>query len=77
MTRTPQRLGRAQAAHAIGFQVSAAMLGSATLPSLTGLAAEEFGLESIGYCDLLIAAALWSGHELLLWRTGSAAARRS
>lgn len=69
MTRTPQRLGRAFAAHAIGFQVSAAMLGSAALPSVTGLAVERFGLESIGRCDVAIAAALLGMHEVLLWRS--------
>lgn len=69
MTRTPQRLGRAQAAHAIGFQVSAAMLGSAALPSLTGVAAEQMGLEAIGVCDLGIAAAIFLTHELLLRRS--------
>jgi fucose permease len=72
MTRTPQRLGRAQAAHAIGFQVSAAMLGAATLPSLTGVAAQTMGLEAIGRCDLAIAAAIFVMHELLLLRTRSA-----
>jgi fucose permease len=72
MTRTPQRLGRAQAAHAIGFQVSAAMLGAATLPSLTGVAAQAMGLEAIGRCDLAIATAIFVMHELLLRRTRSA-----
>lgn len=66
MTRTPQRLGPALAAHAIGFQVSAAMLGSAILPSLTGLLAEQFGLETIGYCTLAIAVGLFVVHEFLL-----------
>jgi fucose permease len=74
MTRTPQRLGHAQAAHAIGFQVSAAMLGAATLPSLTGLVAQTWGLAAIGACDVLIAAALWGTHELLLLRSARPAA---
>lgn len=72
MTRTPQRLGRAQSAHAVGFQVSAAMLGSAALPSLTGIAAQEMGLEAIGFCDLTIAAAILLTHELLVWRSPAA-----
>lgn len=66
MTRTPQRLGRTYAVHAVGFQVSAAMLGSAALPSLTGVAAQELGLETIGICDLAIATAIFVMHELLL-----------
>lgn len=71
MTRTPQRLGRAQAAHAVGFQVSAAMLGSAVLPTLTGVAAEQMGLEAIGICDLAIAGGIFLTHELLLARSRS------
>lgn len=68
MTRTPQRLGARLAAHAIGFQVSAAMLGAAILPSLTGFAAERWGLEAIGGCDVAIAVALFLIHEGLVRR---------
>jgi len=46
MARTPQRLGKAVAVHAIGYQVSAATLGAAALPSFTGYLAERFGLET-------------------------------
>jgi fucose permease len=66
MTRTPQRLGREAAAHAVGFQVSAAMLGAAALPSLTGVAAQSLGLEAIGACDLAIASGICAAHEVLL-----------
>jgi fucose permease len=66
MTRTPQRLGPAHAAHAIGFQVSAAMMGAAILPSLTGMLAEHWGLWWIGLCDAATALALFTLHELLL-----------
>jgi len=65
MTRTPQRLGTAHAAHAIGFQVSAAMLGAAALPSAAGLAAEKTGLETIAWMAVGLAGVLWLLHEAL------------
>ena len=68
MTRTPQRLGAATAVHAIGFQVAAAMLGAAVLPSLTGLLAELKGLESISFTAAAMATALLLLHEALLRR---------
>jgi hypothetical protein len=36
------------AAHAIGFQISAATLGAGTLPAAAGLLARHAGLESLG-----------------------------
>lgn len=60
MLRTPQRLGDALAAHAIGFQVSAAMLGAILLPALGGVIADLAGLE--GVPALILAATL-----VLLW----------
>lgn len=74
MTRTPQRLPPGMAAHAIGFQVSAAMLGVAALPSATGVCAERFGLASIASAAVLMAAAVWLLHESLL-RMGRRRAR--
>lgn len=66
MTRTPQRLGAALASHAIGFQVSAAMLGAAALPSLTGWIAGWNGLPSIAWTAAGIAFAVVLLHERLL-----------
>lgn len=66
MTRTPQRLGTALAAHAIGFQVSAAVLGAAALPSLSGLLAEKFGLETIAVVAAGLACIVLLLHESLL-----------
>lgn len=66
MTRTPQRLGSALSAHAIGFQVSAAMLGTATLPSVTGVLAERFGLEAVSAAAVGMSVMLWLLHEALL-----------
>jgi fucose permease len=68
MTRTPQRLGKALAAHAIGFQVSAAMLGAASLPSLSGLFAQRLGLNSVTTATVVMAAALFLLHESVLVR---------
>jgi fucose permease len=70
MTLTPQRLGTALAAHAIGFQVSAATAGAVAFPSLAGLLAQRFGPESIAPAALLMALLLCVLHELLLLRSG-------
>lgn len=66
ISATPDRLGREYAAHAIGFQVSAAYLGAAALAGTAGLLAKAYGLELI--CPFLICASLglFSLHELAL-----------
>jgi fucose permease len=66
MTRTPQRLGPGVAVHAIGFQVSAAMVGAAVLPGATGLLAEAWGLEVVGATAVALALLLFLLHEGLL-----------
>jgi fucose permease len=66
MTRTPQRFGKAVAAHAIGAQVSAAMIGAAALPSLAGFFAQRLGLESIATGFVTVACSLVLLHEILL-----------
>ena len=66
MTRTPQRLGKAIAAQAIGFQVSAAMFGAAVLPSLAGFLAERWDNEAIPQAALGMAVLMWALHEVLL-----------
>jgi fucose permease len=48
ISETPGRVGARHAAHAIGFQISAATLGAGTLPALVGLAMSHSGLESLG-----------------------------
>lgn len=65
MAETPRRLGR-DAANAIGFQVSAAMLGSVTVPGITGVLVTRFSLEMIGVVVVVVAVVLWSLHEALL-----------
>lgn len=68
MTRTPQRLGPSLAVHAVGFQVSAAMLGAALLPGAIGIAVGQFGLEIAPKAATSFAVVLWLLHEKLLHR---------
>lgn len=68
MTRTPQRLGDKVAAHAIGFQVSAAMIGAATLPLIIGLVAGSTRLGWMGSLMFGIAIVMTGLHELLMAR---------
>lgn len=49
MSLTPVRLGSAVALHAIGFQVSAAVLGGAILPTIAGFLSTRIGLAAIGW----------------------------
>ena len=49
MSLTPARLGANVAIHAIGFQVSAAVVGGAVLPTLAGLLSAQIGLGAIGW----------------------------
>lgn len=66
MTRTPQRLSKPIAAHAIGFQVGAAMLGAAAIPSLIGFIAQNASLRLVPAALLVFAGMLLVLHELLL-----------
>jgi fucose permease len=78
MTRTPQRLGYGYASHAIGFQVSAAMIGAAALPLLAGVLAEDNRLWIIPVFAAGIAMAMLVLHEVLLGlRLGEPAAVES
>ena len=56
MSRTPDRLGVAVAGHAVGFQVSAATLGTAVLPGGHGLLADIAGVKTIPVGIVLLAA---------------------
>lgn len=66
MTRTPQRVGKGRAAHAIGFQVSAAMVGAALFPSACGWLAQTRGLETVTFATVAMASCLLLIHEVLL-----------
>ncbi len=65
---TPQRVGAAHAANAIGFQVAAASLGATFLPALAGVLAERAGLEVIGPFLLVTSIVLLLLHEVLVRR---------
>jgi ABC-type proline/glycine betaine transport system permease subunit len=71
MTRTPQRFGKAIGSHAIGFQVGAAMLGAAALPSLAGFIAQWAGVGAIPIILLAMSLALYLVHEIVLKKTSS------
>jgi fucose permease len=66
MARTPARVGDGVAHHAVGFQVSAATLGSTLVPSLVGFLVARHGLSAVGAVVVVVAAALLLSHELLL-----------
>jgi fucose permease len=65
MAQTPDRLGN-HATNAIGFQVSAAMMGGAIVPSVTGLLVTYFSLEVVRAVVVIVALALWLLHETLV-----------
>jgi hypothetical protein len=66
ISATPGRLGARYAQQAIGFQVSAAYLGVAALPTVGGVMAGRIGLESI--CPYIVGClvALLVLHEIIL-----------
>lgn len=77
MSETPRRVGPDVAAHAVGFQVSAATVGVAVLPSLCGLLGARFGLQWIPWVIVLSALLLLAAHELLVARTDRPASARA
>jgi hypothetical protein len=58
ISATPARVGAAHSANAVGFQVAAAGLGSAALPSLAGVLAGVHGLGAIPVLIVASAAAV-------------------
>ena len=70
---TPARLGARHTGNAVGFQVAAAILGAAGLPSLVGLLVGRFGLEAVGWSLLVAALGLITLHEVLQRGVGQAA----
>lgn len=63
MAETPRRVGAAAAAHAVGFQVGAAVVGMAAVPAAAGGLAGAAGLEWIGAALVLASVALLALHE--------------
>ena len=66
VSRTPDRLGGAHAAHAIGFQVAASYLGIAGIPAFTGLLARRYGLEAAVPVIFTSAVLVLLLHEIVL-----------
>jgi fucose permease len=71
ISQTPRRLGAA-AGHAIGFQVAAAYLGTATLPGGAGVLARWNGLEVLGPFLVVGSVVLLVLHEVARWWPGRA-----
>lgn len=74
IVRTPQRLRSDLATMAIGFQVSAAMVGVVAIPGLTGVGVQFGGLEVMGLVSVVAAALMFATHECLLHRPGRGSA---
>lgn len=66
MARTPARVGEDVAHHAVGFQVSAATLGSTLMPALGGVLVSGGGLGAIAALVVGLGLALLLTHEVLL-----------
>jgi fucose permease len=66
MARTPARVGQQLLHHAVGFQVSAATLGSSLLPALLGLLVARTGYAAIGALAIVLSLTLIAAHEALL-----------
>lgn len=66
MSRTPRRLGPQVSAHAIGFQVGAAMIGAAAVPGVLGVMAGRAGLEAVPVGAAVLLGTLTFLHERLI-----------
>jgi fucose permease len=62
---TPDRIPRNHLAHAVGFQIAAAVLGQSLLPALVGVMAQRLGLEIVPPALLASALLLYSLHEAM------------
>ena len=60
----PRRVGRAAAAHVIGYLVAAGMIGGAVLPAGIGLVLQSTGVSSLGICLSALAATLGGLHVI-------------
>ena len=66
MSRTPRRLGTGLSAHAIGFQVGAAMIGAAVVPGTLGIMAGRGGVEAVPIGTVFLFGILLLLHERLV-----------
>jgi fucose permease len=62
---TPMRIGETHTGNAIGFQISAAVLGQSLLPGLVGVLANRVGLEIVGPVLLLASLLLLALYEAM------------
>jgi len=63
---TPGRVGALHAPNAIGFELSAAAMGGAVLPGLTGVLAQNVGLEVVGPVLVVSAIVIFGLHEAVI-----------
>jgi fucose permease len=75
MARTPARVGDAVVHHAIGFQVSAATLGSVSMPALAGVLVASLGIGAVGTLVIVLSVLMLVTHEGLLRLTATPAPR--
>lgn len=68
ISQTATRVGKKYSAHAVGFQMSAAVTGAMTLPFLSGLVGGHYGLTSLSLTFLLYAILLFGLFQLILTR---------
>ncbi|MEK7727836.1 MAG: MFS transporter, partial [candidate division KSB1 bacterium] len=66
VSTTPQRVGATHTAHAVGYQMTCAMLGLSLWPSLVGVLAKGFSLEIMPPALLVAAMLLFVLHEFLV-----------
>lgn len=69
MSGTSQRVGAHFAANTIGFQMAAAGLGTAVIPSLLGVLARQFSLEIVPYCLGVVFLGLFGLYRLSMMTT--------
>jgi len=69
ISQTVVRVGKSYSTHAIGFQVSAAVMGGMTLPVISGLVGEQFGLHWLSITFLIYALGLFWLFHLISKRT--------
>ena len=71
ISATSARVGYLHAANAIGFQISAAALGGAIVPGVTGVLAGRLGLEVIGPMLVMATVLAFGVHEMIVHQATS------
>jgi len=68
MMLTPARVGQGALAHAIGFQMSAATLGSSALPWVAGYLFARTSYHAVAWVIVAASLVLFAAHGLLIVR---------